>query len=147
MRRPARGRTRQDAADEIRERRLDDVRRTIEEFLFGIAMLVAGRDADFTGCASRAVDSSVRAALAPFLSTGQALRPDFGSHGELRVDGDLLDTETPVDAYVDFEDRSLQHISGRRPVAMARRRIRVTLRLSLKPCQVVAFTVHRGDVG
>lgn len=138
-------RARDAAADDIRERRLEEVRRTVEDFLYNVGLIVAGHEPDFTRCTSRTVDQRLRVALAPFLSGGGTLRPDFGSHAELRVEGDLLCLGTPVDAHLEFEDRSLRQSFGHRGVGMPRRRITMALRVSLQPCQIVEYTVRVSD--
>lgn len=132
-------------ADEIRERRLAECRRTVEAFVFGVGLLIAGHDAELDGCATRSVVTRMQGALEPFLSTGETMRPDFGSHGELRIDGDLLDLGKPLNAWVEFEDRSMRQ-SGGRLVPGPRRRIRIALKLSVQPCQVIDVTVRLSGV-
>jgi hypothetical protein len=134
----------QAGADEIRERRLGECRSTIEDFVFGLGRLMAGHEAQLDGCATRSVVYRIRAALEPFLSSGDALRPDFGSHGEVRVDGDLLDAGEPLRAWVEFEDRSMRQ-SGDRCLPVPRRRIRLQLVLSVQPCQVTDLSVACGS--
>lgn len=130
-------------ADEIRERRLAECRSTVEEFLFGLGRLMAGHEPHLEHCATQGLVFRIRAALEPFLRSGGAMRPDFGSHGELRVDGDLLDVNTPLQAWVEFDDRSLLQ-SGDRLLAVPRRRIRMRLVLSVQPCQVTDISVACG---
>lgn len=131
-------------ADEIRERRLAECRSTVEEFLFELGRLMAGHEPHLEHCATRSVVFRIRAAVEPFLGSGSALRPDFGSHGELRVDGDLLDAGTPLQAWVEFDDRSMLQ-SGDRLLPVPRRRIRVEMLLSVQPCQVTDVAVRCGS--
>ena len=131
-------------ADEIRERRLAECRTTVEEFLFGLGRLMAGHEPHLEHCATRPLVYRIRAALEPFLDSGGALRPDFGSHGELRVDGDLLDAGTPLQAWVEFDDRSMLQ-SGDRLLPVPRRRIRVQMVVSVQPCQVTDISVACGS--
>lgn len=138
-------RARDAAADEVRERRLEEVRATVEEFLYSLAMILAGHDAHFTHCASRAVDRRLRLALRPMQSRCDTVRPDFGTHAELRVDGDLLNADATVDARVEFEDRSLRQTPGGRGIAGPRRRITMKLSIALQPCQIVGYTVLVSD--
>lgn len=130
-------------ADEIRERRLGECRTTVEEFLFGLGRLMAGHESHLEHCATRSLEYRIRAALEPFLGSGGALRPDFGAHGELRVDGDLLDAGTPLHAWVEFDDRSLLQ-SGDRLLPVPRRRIRVQMVVSVQPCRVTDISVACG---
>ncbi|HEX6539126.1 MAG TPA: hypothetical protein VF155_08105 [Candidatus Dormibacteraeota bacterium] len=129
--------------DDIRERRLCDCRRTVEEFLVGLARIMAGHEPDLGSCARRSLVARVCRALGPFLASGALLRPDFGTHGELRVDGDLLDAGTPVDAWVEFDDRSMLE-SDDRLVAAPRRRVRLHLTLAVQPCEVTDLAVRLG---
>ena len=130
--------------DETRERRLAECRTTVEDFVFGLGRLMAGHEPHLENCASQDLVFRLRAALEPFLRSGDALRPDFGSHGELRVDGDLLDAAVPLQAWVEFEDRSMRQ-SGERLFPVPRRRIRVQLVLSVQPCQVTDISVACGS--
>ena len=130
-------------ADEIRERRLAECCTTVEEFLFGLGRLMAGHEPHLEHCATGSLVYRIRAALEPFLGSGGALRPDFGTHGELRVDGDLLDAGTPLQAWVEFDDRSLLQ-TGDRLLPVPRRRIRVQMVVSVQPCQVTDISVACG---
>lgn len=145
MRLHQRGGSREAFADEVRERRLAEVRSTVEEFVYRLAMAVAGHDPDFSHCASRAVERRLKDALHPLSSSSHTVRPDFGTHAELRVEGDLLCTDAPVHARVEFEDHSLRQEPGRRGVAVPRRRITIALELALQPCQVVGYAVRTAD--
>ena len=131
-------------ADEIRERRLTECRTTVEDFLFGLGRLMAGHEPHLEGCATRSLVYRIRAALEPFLGSGSALRPDFGGHGELRVDGDLLDASTPLRAWVEFDDRSMLQ-AGDRVLPVPRRRIRVQMVVSVQPCEVTDISVACGS--
>jgi len=133
----------QKGLDVIREQRLAACRTTVEEFLLGLGHLMAGHEPQFEHCARPTVVHRMRAALEPFLRSGSAFRPDFGSHGELRVDGDLLDAAHPLHAWVEFEDRSMLQ-SRDRLVPVPRRRIRVQLELSVQPSEVTDVSVACG---
>lgn len=141
--RPPRRRSHEEA-DEHRERRLAECRSTVEEFLFGLGRLMAGHEPHLEHCATQGVVLRIRATLEPFLRSGGALRPDFGSHGELRIDGDLLDAGTPLLAWIEFDDRSMLQ-AGDRMVPVPRRRIRMQLVLSVQPCQVTDISVACGS--
>jgi hypothetical protein len=141
--RPRRRRPREEA-DEIRERRLAECRTTVEDFLFELGRLMAGHEPHLEQCASRSLVYRLRTALEPFLGSGGAVRPDFGTHGELRVDGDLLDAGTPLQAWVEFDDRSML-VSGDRLLPVPRRRIRMEMVLSVQPCRVTDIAVACGS--
>lgn len=136
--------TRARLADELRERRLVECRRAVEEFVVGLALLMAGHEPELEHCATRGLIARIRAALIPLLSGDAMVRPDFGSHGELRVDGDLLDVGRPVAAWVEFENRSMRQVGDRR-IASPRRRVRLHLLLSLQPCQVTDMDAFVAD--
>ena len=128
--------------EDVRERRLEVLQRTVERFTFALGMLISGREAPFADCASPMLADRMRTAIEPFLATGDTLRPDFGTHGELRIEGDLLDTDTPVSAFLEFEDRSVREHGDGATVAVPRRRVRLLLTLSLHPCSVVDCAVE-----
>ncbi len=112
--------------------------------MVGLALLMSGHEPELAHCATRGLIARVRVALVPLLSSDAMVRPDFGSHGELRVDGDLLDVGRPVTAWVEFEDRSMRQVGGRR-IASPRRRVRLRLLLSLQPCQVTDMAASVAD--
>ena len=131
-----------DSDDELRERRLDSVRCTVEEFAYDLALLTAGHDPAFERCASPAVADRLRSAVRPFLASGDAMRPDFGAYGELRVDGDLLDVTRPVAACIEFDDRSMRQTGDGRLLPAPRRRMRMALKVSLQPTTITACHVE-----
>lgn len=135
------GHTHAQAADEIREQRLAECRQTVEDFIVGLASVMAGHTAALDRCSSRNVVARVTGALAPILSSTVLIRPDFGSHAELRIDADFLDASSPVSAWVDFEDRSMHELDDRLVPAPVRR-IRLHLTLSIQPSQVTDLVVQ-----
>ena len=135
MRRAVRPVRRHRQTGSIVEQRIESVRDVAERFSYGMAQLMAGRDDDLDDCADAALAMRMRSAMAPFLVSGERVCPDFGSFAELRVDGDLTGA-TPVDAVLEFEDRSLRETGDGRGLVPPRRRIALHLRMSLDPCMV-----------
>jgi hypothetical protein len=133
------------AADERRELRLDAVRDVVERFSYGLALLMAGRDTDLEDYTEPALALRLRSAMTPFLASGDAMRPDFGAFGELRVDGDLLADETPIEAVLEFDDRSFRETADGRLLAPPRQRIQLRLRIALEPCQVIDCALTTAD--
>lgn len=127
--------------DELRERRLDAVKDVVERFSYGLALLLAGQETDIDDCAEPGLSLRLRTAVSPFLAGGDALRPDFGAFGNLRVEGDLLAHQTPVDAVLEFDDRSFREAADGRLAAPPRRRVQLRMRIVLEPCRVVDFAV------
>lgn len=125
-------------ADEERERRLHVVRAVIERFACGLARLIAGHEPEFGDCITPAVATQLCASVRPFLDSGDAMRPDFGDYGELRVEGDLLAAGGQIHAILEFDDRSVRQTFTGRLSHRERRRIRLTLNLTLQPCEIVA---------
>ena len=119
------------ARDALRERRLDEVTSLAERLLFDIARMAAGHHVDLDAYVSPDVGHAMRDALRPFREAGHVVRPDFGLHAELRVEGNLLDEASPVAAVVDFEDRSVREsaMGGRLPASRRRVRLAMSIRL------------------
>lgn len=133
------------ADDDRREQRLDEIRTTVERFVYDLASLSAGHRTAFERSAAPGVAAAISAAMKAFLASGDVMRPDFGAYGELRVEGDLLDAAQPVPVWLEFEDRSMRQRDDGRLVAAPRRRTRLALRVSGRPCRVVACAVERGE--
>lgn len=125
-----------------RERRLDEIRDVVDGFMFDLGRLIAGQDADFEQGVDPALVARVRAAVGPFLMSGDAMRPDFGAFGELRVTGDLLDVDVPVRACLEFEDRCIRETADGQLIAGSRRRLRASLCISMEPCRVLECAVE-----
>ena len=130
------------AGDELRERRLDVIKDAVERFSYGLASLLAGQESDVEDCTEPSLALRLRAAVAPFLAGGDALRPDFGPFGNLRIEGNLLSSEEPVDAVLEFVDRSFRESADGRRLAPPRRRVQLRMRLLLEPCRVVDCSVE-----
>lgn len=130
--------------DELREQRLERIKDAVEQFTFGLGLIMAGQPPDFSGVVAADLCERVHSALAPFRDSGELMRPDFGAYAELRVDGDLLDIEHNVKAVLEFEDRSMRETRDGRLLPVPRRRVRITMSLRLEPCVVEDCTVALG---
>ncbi len=82
----------------------------------------------------------VGTALEPFLAGGDVMRPDFGPFGDLRVEGDLLQTETPLLATLDFDDRCVRQTTEGRLLPARRRRLRLVMQVAADPERVIDCT-------
>lgn len=135
---PAVVRRRDAVRDEVREQRLGRVIAVADRFVHDLALLSAGHSANLESYLAPAVSQAIRGRLRPFLESGDLLRPDFGVHGELRVEGELLRVDRPVDATLEFTDRSLRETAQGGLVPVARRRVRIRMRVSLHPERICA---------
>ena len=133
------------ADDDRREQRLDEIRTTVERFAYDLASLSAGHGTGFERSADSAVAEAISTAMQVFLASGDVMRPDFGSYGELRAEGDLLDAARPIRVWLEFDDRSMRQRRDGRLVAAPRRRMRLALQLSGEPCRVVGCSVEQGE--
>lgn len=130
--------------DELREQRLERIKDAVEQFTFGLGLIMAGQLPDFSGVVAADLCERVLSALAPFHDSGELMRPDFGAYAELRIDGDLLDIEQNVKAVLEFEDRSMRETHDGRLLPVPRRRVRITMSIRLEPCVVEDCTVALG---
>jgi hypothetical protein len=131
--------------DDLREQHLESIKVAVEEFTFGLGMMMAGQASDFGGVVAAHLSDRVYSALAPFRDSGELMRPDFGAYAELRVDGDLLDVERHVKAVLEFEDRSMRETFDGRLLPVPRRRVRLTMTVRLEPCVVEDCVVALGS--
>jgi hypothetical protein len=115
------------SADELRERRLDEVKALAERFTYDLGLLIAGHRVPLEEYVAPAVAARLRARVEPFLATGDAMRPNFGDYGELRVEGNLTEGRDPIVAYVEFDDMSQRETSAGEVIPMGKRRMLLTL--------------------
>lgn len=116
--------------DEMRERRLDAVKKLAERFTYDMGLLIAGHTVNFEEYLASSVATRLRAGVEPFLASGDAMRPNFGEYGELRVEGDLLSNEDPIHAYIEFDDQSVRVTSAGDLIPGPKRRMIITLRIA-----------------
>lgn len=124
----------------LREQRLEQVRDAVDEFAYTLGLLMAGHDPPGE-CAESAVELQLHKALGPFLAGGDVMRPDFGSFGDLRIEGDLLQTEEPVLTTLEFDDRCVRQTPRGRLIPAQRRRLRLVMRVTLDPPRVIDFAM------
>lgn len=124
----------------IREQRLDQVRDAVDEFAYSLGLLMAGHDPSGE-CDDDAVESQLYKALSPFLAGGDVMHPDFGPFGDLRVEGDLLQTGQPVLTTLEFDDRCVRQTPRGRLIPAQRRRLRLVMHVTLDPARVVDCAV------
>jgi hypothetical protein len=124
----------------VREQRLDEIRDAVEQFTYTLGLLIAGHDApeDSTdhGLAAR-----LQRELRPFLDAGDAMRPDFGPFGDLRIEGELLESSRPVLTTLEFDDRCARETVQGRVIPARGRRLRVTMHVALDPVRIIDCAV------
>jgi hypothetical protein len=135
------GAARRSARDQLREQRLDDIIALADRFIYDLGRLVAGHRVHLESYVRPDVSRAMQESLRPFLASGDVLRPDFGLHAELRVEGDLLTPGAAVDVLIDFEDRSVRESSSGRRLATARRPVRISMVVSLEPARISRVTL------
>lgn len=124
----------------VREQRLDNIKDTIEQFTYDLGLLIAGHDAS-SGSTAPDLTAQLQRELLPFLDVGDAMRPDFGAFGDLRIEGELLEASHPVLATLEFDDRCARETAAGRVVPARGRRLRLTLHVALDPVRVVDCAV------
>lgn len=132
------------SADQLREQRLDEVRRLAEGFLMDLGLLLAGHPAPLEEHMSPVAAARLRGAVQPFLASGDVMRPNFGDYAELRVEGDLLAPGAPPPAHVDFDDRSIRETAGGDLLPSSRRRLRLTLEIEPGLRRIAGFSLRPG---
>ena len=115
------------SADEIREQRLEDIKALAERFTYDLGLLIAGHAVELEAYVAANPAARLRASLEPFLASGDAMRPNFGEYGELRIEGNLLSVDTPIHAHVEFEDQSVRETVTGDLVPLPRRRMLLSL--------------------
>jgi len=129
------------AADHARrEERLEEIRDGVEQFSYALGMMIAGHDAP-AGSIDPGLLTRMEHALQPFLTTGDVMRPDFGTFGDLRIEGELLQTAEPVLAVLEFDDRCVREVADGALVPARLRRLRLTMCLELDPVRVIDCVV------
>jgi len=113
--------------DDIREQRLDDIKALAERFTYDLGLLIAGHEVNFEEYVNPPVADRLRAGMEPFLATGDAMRPNFGEYGDLRVEGNLVNATRPIMAFVEFEDQSIRETANGELIPIPRRRMSLTL--------------------
>jgi len=130
--------------DARRSSRVTEVLQLVERFVYDLGLLIAGRAVDLDAYVDAAVATRLHAALAPARTSGAVIHPDFGEYAQVVIEGNLLDLSQPVQAIVEFDDRSTW--SDREGGVVRRSRRRVRLRLTLDPA-VTTVLDHRIEMG
>jgi len=117
--------------DRARERRLELVIGLVDRLIYDIARMCAGHAVVMDDYVLPAVSRRLSDAVRPFLERGRVLHPDFGTHAELRVEGDLLQSMRPVLATVEFDDASAMEDFGGELRVVPNRRITMHALISL----------------
>jgi hypothetical protein len=120
----------------LREERLEHISDAVEQFTFTLGLLISGHDVP-ADASDHALAARLQRELQPFLALGDVMRPDFGAFGELRVEGDLLQSIEPVMATLEFDDRCVRQTAAGRLVPARRRRMRLTMRVAISPPRVI----------
>jgi hypothetical protein len=120
----------------LREQRLDGIRDSVEQFTYALALLIAGHDAP-EDSVYHDLTTRLRRELRPFLEAGEAMRPDFGMFGDLRIEGELLKTLQPVVATLDFDDRCTRETALGRVVPPRGRRLRIIMHIAIDPVRIL----------
>jgi hypothetical protein len=113
--------------DDVREQRLEDIKKLAERFTYDLGLLIAGHPVELEAYVAAGPAQRLRASLEPFLASGDAMRPNFGEYGELRVEGDLLNLDDPIRAHVEFDDQSVRETSNGELIPIPRRRMLLSL--------------------
>ena len=124
----------------VREQRLDAVRDGVEQFTYTLALLIAGHDPPEDSSGDGLV-ARLQQELRPFLDAGEAMRPDFGAFGDLRIEGELLHTYRPILATLEFDDRCARQTMQGGVIPARGRRLRVTMHVALDPVRVTDCAV------
>jgi len=113
--------------DEIREHKLDAVKTLAERFTYDLGLLIAGHPVELEQYVADSPARRLRHSVEPFLACGDAMRPNFGDYGELRIEGYLLSSDHPIYAYVEFDDQSIRETSTGDLIPTGRRRMLLSL--------------------
>jgi hypothetical protein len=135
------------SSDELREQKLDMIKQLAERFTYDLALLIAGHPVELEAYLAPAAAARLRASIQPFLDTGDAMRPNFGEYGELRVEGNLLSNDQPIQAFVEFDDQSVRETAAGDLMPTGRKRMLLSMLIdpscrgisdySLKPAERV----------
>ncbi len=120
----------------LREQRLDGIRDAVDQFTYALGLMIAGHDAPHED-AFHDLTTRLQPVIRPFLDAGNAMRPDFGMFGELRIEGELLQAVQPVVATLDFDDRCARETSQGRVVPHRGRRLRITMHIEIDPVRMI----------
>lgn len=124
----------------LREQQLAGIRDAVEAFTYNLGLLIAGQDAS-EGTADHALITQLKQEIQPFLDVGDAMRPDFGSFGDLRIEGELLRPSEQALATLEFDDRCTRVTAQGQVMPTRRRRLRITMRVAVDPVRIIDCAV------
>jgi len=124
----------------VREQRLEQVRDAVDDFAYRLALLIAGHEQQEVPAGDE-IERHLHGVLRPFFARGDVMRPDFGSFGDLRVEGDLLQDSQPILTTLEFDDRCVRQTARGRLIPAKRRRVRLVMRVTLDPAHIVDCAV------
>jgi hypothetical protein len=136
---PGRGAVRD--ADARRGRRVGEVMRLVERFVYDLGLLIGGHVGDLDDYVEPGVRARLRSVLQPAL-IGGVTRPDFGEYAQVRIEGDLLDVSESVRAVVEFDDRSTRADGHSGVMTRSRRRVRLELLLDPAVARVLDYRIE-----
>ncbi|MFZ0180717.1 MAG: hypothetical protein WAL84_12730 [Candidatus Dormiibacterota bacterium] len=123
----------------VREQRLDHIRDAVERFTYTLGLLIAGHDPEDS--ADESMAGQLQRELRPFLDAGDAMRPDFGAFGDLRIEGELLQVSMPVLATLEFDERCARETVHGRVIPSRGRRLRLTMHITVEPARIIDCAV------
>lgn len=101
--------------------------RLVDRFVFDLGLLAAGREPDIETYVAADIAARLRTAMRPGLAAGLTTRPNFGEYAQVRIEGDILDTDAAVRTVVEFDDQSIRVDAQGRTVTRLRRHVRLLL--------------------
>ena len=124
----------------LREQRLAGIRDAVEEFTYSLGRLIAGHNAS-EDMADHALIAQLQCELRPFIDAGDVMRPDFGSFGDLRIEGELLQPSEHALATLEFDDRCTRVTAQGRVIPNRGRRLRITMHVGVDPVRIIDCAV------
>lgn len=127
--------------DQLRDQKIDAVRRLAERFTYDLGLLIAGHPVGFEEYVEAEAARRLLVSVEPFLASGDAMRPNFGDYGELRIEGFFLSDEDPIHAVVEFDDQSIRETARGELIPIGKRRMRLSLVIDPFASQVRDFAL------
>ena len=127
--------------DDIREMKLDNIKAICEKFVYDLGLVIAGHTVRLEEYVNPTAATKLINSVEPFLASGDAMKPNFGEYGELRVEGNILDNTQPIFAYIHFDDLSIRETASGELVPTPRRKMLLTLVLDPSCKFVQDFTL------
>ena len=129
------------SADELRAARASRVTEMIEQFVHDLGLLIAGCTPDLSSYLEPDEVARLNDTVRPAVVGDGLLQPDFGEYAQVRIEGDILDDETPLRVEVEFEDRSVRYDAQHRPLTHYRRQVRITAVVDTAASRIVRHRI------